>query len=236
MPANLEGFRQVGEFGQPRQMIKTVKNPLDKATIVSIYPKEINETKETCFPGKFTVPMGRFENPSCTVIGPSSWWRDIDLEQPLLEIPVAATVMAQSIVSDYCVGLLACDMASQMPGMFVIPGEFDVKQVKKEYSIKLFEAKSKQDSWFAALIKIGNSLWARSNGNPLVIWDEMRMAAREMGKLDVPWLKMDVQMELIKCWACGALRNPEYPICPACRNVDMDHPRAKDIKIAASGQ
>jgi len=230
--SGLEGFRQVGEFGRPRQMIRTIRNPLDKATIVSIYPKEINEVKETLFPGKFHVPLGRYSNPSVSVIGPSSWWRDVDVEQPLLEIPVSSVQIAQSIIVDYCNGFLGCNMADLMPGLFFIPGEFTVAQIKKDYSIKLAEAKFKQDAWFAVLIRLANSLWARSNGNPLVIWDEMRMAARELGKEDVPWLKMDVQMQLVKCFACGSLRDPAYPICPSCKNVDMTHPRAKDIKIA----
>lgn len=231
-----EGFRQVGQFGESRAMIKTVKNPLDQATIVSIYPKDLNEVKETIFPGKFHVPAGRFEKPSCTVVGPSSWWKDIDIEQPLLEIPVAAVEIARSVIQDYCVGFLACDMNTQMPGFFYIPGAYTPEQVKKEYLLELTKAKQKQDLWFSALIRLANSLWARSNGNPLVIWDEMRMAAREMGKEDVPWIKMDVQMELVKCFACGSLRNPAYPICPTCKNIDMTHPKAKEIKIAASGQ
>jgi hypothetical protein len=231
---NFQGFRQVGEFAQPRSMIRTVRNPLDKATIVSIYPKTIDEKKETLFPGRWVIPAGRYDAPSVTVIGTSSWWRDIDLEQPLLEIPVSAVQIAQSIIVDYCNGFLACNMADLMPGFFFIPGELTLAQVKKDYSMKLAEAKFKQDAWFAMLIKIANSLWARSNGNPLVIWDEMRMAARELGKEDVPWLKMDVQMNLVKCFACGSLRDPLFPICPACKNIDMDHPRAKDIKLAAS--
>ncbi len=230
---NFQGFRQVGEFGHNRTTIRTVRNPLDKATIVSIYPKALNEVKETLFPGRFHVPAGRYGSPSVTVIGPSSWWRDIDIEQPLLEIPVSSVQIAQSIIVDYCNGFLGCNMADLMPGLFFIPGEFTVEQVKKDYSLKLTEAKFKQDAWFSVLIRLANSLWARSNGNPLVIWDEMRMAARELGKEDVPWLKMDVQMNLVKCFACGGLRDPAYPICPSCKNVDMDHPRAKDIKLAS---
>lgn len=233
---NFQGFRQVGEFIQPRPMIRSVTNPLDKATIVSIYPKDIDEKKETLFPSRWQIGAGRYDKPSVTVIGTSSWWRDIDIEQPLLQIPVSSVQIAQSLIVDYCNGFLACNMADLMPGLFFIPGEFTVEQIKKDYSIKLTEAKFKQDAWFAMLIRLGNSLWARSNGNPLVIWDEMRMAARELGKHDVPWLKMDVQMELVKCFACGSMRNPDFPICPSCKNVDMSHPRAKEIRIASSQQ
>lgn len=227
------GARQVGEFIQPRPMIRTLKNPMDKATIVSIYPKEINEVKETIQPGKFHIPKGTYSDPAVIVVGPSSWWRDIDIEQPMLEIPVSAVSIAQSVIVDYCNGLLACDMADNMPGLFFVPGEIAKEKIVSDYRLKLAETKNKQDNWFRILVRLANGLWARSNGNPLVIWDEMRMAANELGLESVPWLKMEVQMNLVRCFACGSLRNPEFPICPTCKNIDMSHPRAKDIKLAA---
>jgi len=226
--------RQVGEFIQPRPMIRTVRNPLDQATIVSIYPKPIDDEKITIFPGKFHIDKGSYENPALLTVGPSSWWRDIDIEQPLLEIPVSAVQIAQSVIVDYCNGFLAADMSTQMPGLFFILGEVDKHTVLTKYKIKLAEAKQKQDAWFKTLIRLADSLWARSNGNPLVIWDEMRMAARELGHETLPWMRFDVQATMIRCFACGSLRNPEFPICPTCKNVDQTHPRAKDIKLAAS--
>jgi uncharacterized OB-fold protein len=39
-------------------------------------------------------------------------------------------------------------------------------------------------------------------------------------------------LELIRCNACGNLRNPQYPVCPTCKNVDMSHPLAKELKFA----
>jgi len=231
--SNGVGARQVGEFIQPRPMIRTLRNPLDKATIVSLYPKEIKEVKETIQPGKFEIPAGSYSCPSVTVIGSSSWWSDRDIEQPLLEIPVSAVQIAQSIIVDYCNGMLACDMADSMPGLFFVPGEIPKEKIITDYKLKLAETKNKQDNWFKILVRLANSLWARSNGNPLVIWDEMRMAATELGLESVPWLKMEVQMNLTRCFACGTLRNPDFPICPTCKNIDMSHPRAKDIKLAA---
>jgi len=225
------GARQVGEFVQPRPMIRSPRNPMDKATIVSIFPVEINEEKPTIQPSRFSIPAGTHAEPSVIVVGPASWWRDIDQDQPMLEIPVSATMIAQSVIMDYCNGLLGCDMGSAMPGLFFVPGEIERDKILKDYKLKLIETKSKQDNWFRILVKLGDSLWARSNNNPLVIWDEMRLAARELG-LDKVWLKDYQNAELVKCFACGSLRNPEFPICQVCKNVDMSHPRAKDIKIA----
>jgi hypothetical protein len=228
------GMRQVGEFMQPRQMIRSVRNPMDKATIVSIYPKDIRDSKETIQPGKFHVPGGNMDKPSITVVGASSWWNDRDADLPLLEIPVSAVQIAESIIVDYCNGFLAASIGDAMPGLFYIAGELSLEDVKRKYSVELVNAKFRQDKWYNILVKLGDSLWARSNGNPLAIWDEMRLAARELGR-DKPWLKDFQAKEMVRCFACGALRDPDFPICSNCKNVDMEHPRAKDIRIAQMG-
>jgi len=230
------GFRQVGEFIPQRQMIRSVRNPLDQATIVSIFPKEINEVKETIQPGKFHIPKGSYEEPAVVTVGPSSWWRDIDVDQPMLEITNSAVVIAQSIIVDYSNGLLGCDMGSSMPGLFFIAGEVSKLDVILKYKMKLAEAKVKQDNWYRILAKIADSLWARSNGNPLVIWDEMRLAAQELGLDSKPWIKDFQSIELIRCFACGVLRNPDFPICSACRVIDSNHPLAKGLKFATQQQ
>lgn len=233
MATGFEGFRQVGEFAQPRGLIRTVRNPMDKATIVSIYPKDIYDVKHTTQPSKYYIKGGSFEKPSLTVVGPASWWRDVDPDQPMLEVPVAATQVAHSLIVDYIQGFLACDMEDNRPGLFFIPGEITLKVLQSEYALKLKEAYDKQRNWYALLLRLADSLWARSNGNPLAIWDEMRMAARELGLDNRPWLKLDVQVEMTRCFACGSLRNPEFPICPTCKNIDTTHPRAGEIKLAA---
>jgi len=68
------------------------------------------------------------------------------------------------------------------------------------------------------LIEMADSLWARTNGNPLAIPDDARFAARALS-LDKPWIKDFQLVQNIPCIACGALRNPAYPICPSCKMV-----------------
>lgn len=232
---DVTGLRQVGEFSNAsrRRMIRSQKNPLDKATIVSIFPKEIDERKYTIDPGHFHIAAGTYENPATLVVGPSSWWKDIDLDQPLLEIPNSAVAIADSIIRDYCNGMLGCDMGMNMPGLFFVNGEVSVMKIKTEYKASLEAAKIKQDNWYKILVRIGDSLWARSNGNPLVIADEMRLAALSLNLNDKPWIKDFKTVELVPCKACGSLRNPLYPVCQTCKNVDLSHPLAKDLKFSA---
>lgn len=205
-------------------------NPMDKSTVVSVYPRPIDEIKHTIQPGRFKLEPGSVDKPAILVVGSSSWWREIDDEQPLLEIPTSSVQVADSIVRDYCNGLLACNMANAMPGIFYIPGEHTVLEIKKSYPHKLQEANENQRRWYSELIKLADALWARSNGNPLTIGNDMRMAATEMGINTKDWLKDFKMIEMIRCVACGAPRNPEFPICGSCHTV-VDKAKAKELGL-----
>jgi hypothetical protein len=202
-----------------KRTIKSPTNPLDKATIVSIYPREINEVKHTIQPGFFHIPAGSEEKPSVLVVGPSSWWRDIGEEMPLIEIPNGAIQIADSFVKDFCNGLLMCDMDNSMPGLFFIPGELDLKTIKTNYSTAFNDAIRKQKNWFVNLVKLADAGWARTNGNPMAISDLMRMAAEALGQIDKDWMKSSVDSEKVKCVACGNLRNPAFPVCSICNRI-----------------
>ena len=226
----------VGEFpglGQSahRRTIRAPVNPMDRSTLVSILPKIISERKPTIQPGLFELAPGRPEAPSILIVGTSSWWREIDENQPLLEIPVSSIQVADSVVRDYCNGLLACNMEDQMPGIFYIPGEYTVEKLKKEHPALLTQAIAKQKKWYLALVTMADILWSRSNGNPLSISEDARMACRELNITGKPWLS-DIQMaELIRCVACGSLRNSQFPICQTCKAI-ADPELAKKLNLS----
>lgn len=225
---------QVSEFPPSsitsRRTIRAPVNPMDKSTIVSILPKPISERKATISPGLFDLLPGTFEKPSLLVVGPSSWWRDVDETQPLLEIPVSSIQVADSVVTDYCNGLLACNMSDQMPGLFYVPGEITVEKLKKDHSALLLTAQARQKKWFLELVKMADILWSRSNGNPLSISNDARLACKELNIQNKPWLG-DLQIaELVRCIACGNLRNPQFPICSVCKAI-ADPAKAKELGL-----
>lgn len=205
-------------------------NPMDKATVVSIFPMEIDEKKSTLQPGRWIIPAGTYEKPAVLHVGPSSWWREIDPEQPLLEIPVASILIADSIVRDYCVGMLGCDMGNKMPGLFYIPGEVSAEEMKLKYKKLLDIANEKQRAWCEELVRIADVAWARTNGNPLTINELMKLAAAILGQEDREWLKAYQAVNMVRCFACGTLKNPLFPVCPSCRAVDPNY--KGDIKFA----
>ena len=149
-------------------------------------------------------------------------------ENQLLEIPVSSIQIADSIVRDYCNGLLACNMADQMPGLFYIPGEFTTEKVKKEHMSLLVKAQAQQRKWFMELIKVADILWSRSNGNPLSISNDARLACKELNISQKPWLGDFQTAELVRCVACGSLRNANFPICQTCKAI-VDVELAKEL-------
>lgn len=213
-----------------RRTIRAPVNPMDKSTVVSIFPKFISERKCTIQPGIFEIQPGTYERPAVLVVGPSSWWKEIDENQPLLEIPHSSVQIADSVVRDYCNGLVACDMADNMPGLFYLPGEWTADKLKKEKQGELHTANVKQKNWFTALVRMADALWSRSNGNPLTISDEMKLAARELNLINKEWLKDSQTMELVRCAACGSLKNPLYPICSNCKAI-TDKDKAKELGL-----
>ena len=228
----------VGGFpGMQSQMSRTTRapvNPIDKSTIVSIFPKEINETKHTISPGRFHVGAGSWNNPAVLVVGPSSWWKFIDDEQPILEIPCGSNQIANSIVNDYCNGLVGCNMTNSMPGIFWVPGEFDVLTLKMKHQKALELAREKQNRFWLALVRFADTFWARTNGSPLCISDEMRIAARELGLAEQKdWMRDFSMLEKLNCKACGNPVKPGYPVCANCHAI-VDPTRAKELGIQFS--
>lgn len=229
-----------------RMQMRAPINELDKSTIISIFNKDIApEKKPTIQPGIFQIPRGTFKDPGILIVGGSSWWKETDDGMPLLEIPHSSIQVAHSVVSDWMRGILACDMGDSRPGVFYIPGfpELDKKTgallpgaLKKflgtpEAVALLEQANIRQNNWFAALVKMGDILWARTNGNPLSVSDDMKLAAKELG-YDKAWVRDFQHVAMVNCIACGALKNPAYPVCGSCRAIDHNHPEAKNIKFA----
>lgn len=202
-----------------KNTVRAPSNPMDKSTVVSIYPIPLKEKKVTLMPGRFNVPAGSYDKPSILVVGPSSWWKEVDENQPLLEIPVHSVLIAESIVNDYCKGLLKCNMQDAMPGLFSIVGEVTLDVIKTKYKALLDKANDNQKRWYTALVKEADTQWSRTNGNPIAISDLMRLAARELGQNTKEWLQDFQATETIRCVACGNMRNPLYPICPVCKTV-----------------
>lgn len=213
-----------------RRTIPAQKNPLDKCTIVSVYPKFIRAVKHTIQPGVFEIAIGKPDAPVILVVGSSSWWKETDIHSPLLEIPNSSIQVASSVVTDYCNGLLGASVPDAMPGLFFVMGEHTVKDIKDKFKNELAQAIARQNNWYRALVGIADTNWARTNGNPLVISDDMRMAAVELNLKNKDWMRDFQSMEQVRCIACGTFRNPAFPICGSCKAI-VDKDKAKEMNL-----
>ena len=219
-------------------------NPLDKCTVVSIFPKSLRIRKATIQPGLFQIPKGTLEAPGILVVGSSSWWKNVDIDdtpQPLLEIPVQSPQIAEALVKDYCNALVNVS-ANERPGLFFLLGDItnkdgkklsyedSVKRLKTEYKSELDTAAAKQKNWYNSLIFLADAMWANSNHNPIAVPNEARLAAAELNISGKDWMSNKVIAESINCTACGALRNPAYPVCGTCHAI-VDKKRAEELGI-----
>lgn len=210
-------------------------NPLDKTTIVSIYPKDIYEYNPSIFPGTLKIKackvVGEFQT---TVIGPSSWWKEMDEGQPPLEITTNSIQMADGYIKVYC-QQVGVEYGTKQPGLFFIPGTPNEAEIKKNHKDKLDKAEVQQKLFFHELVKLADTMFARTNGNPITISDDARMAANYLGMKDKVWLRDYQTMEKIPCKACGEFLNPAFPVCKHCHAINNNELAEKlGIKFAAS--
>lgn len=215
---------------QSRMPNKRPINPLDKATIVSIFPMELDESKPTIQPSRYKVPAGTLDKPGILVITPASWWKDVGEDQPLLEIPESSISVAESIIRDYSNGALGCNMADRMPGLFYVEGSYIAEEIKAKFPERIELAHRKQRAWYEQLVMLADVAWARSMNNPLAINGIMKLAAQELGLKNKTWLSDFNSMQMVSCVGCGNLRNPAFPICPHCKVV-VDPVKFKELNL-----
>lgn len=209
-------------------------NPADKCTVVSIYPKKLVFRKPTVVPGLFQIEAGSRKEPAILTVGSSSWWRSVGEDQPLLEIPTGALQVAKAIVEDYMNGLDCCDLNTRKPGLFFVPGEIDAQVLKVTFKAKLDEAEVYQNNWYTELIKKADIMWSRTNGNPVSISDDARLAAEKLGQKSKPWLQDFSTTSVTNCPACGHMRNNSFPVCANCKTV-IDKVAYEKLNLATMG-
>lgn len=208
-----------GFLGSNVMVNRLPKNSLDFCTVVNIYPRDIHELKHTLEPGVFDIPAGSYEKPGLLKVFGSSWWRDFegrDAKQPPFEVQTPSMVVANSIVQDYINGMF-CFSPTQKPGLFYVPGDFN-KSIP-EHKKLLDEAREHQINWYKELVKEADKLWARTNGNPLAISADMKLASKELNLTEKDWLRDYVTMEMIRCKACTTLVRAESIVCSNCKVV-----------------
>lgn len=223
------GFGSFGDLHR-RAPIRMPANPMDKCTIVSVYPNRIVEIKHTTFPGVFVIDPAPDNDFTILVVGASSWYKEMPDGQPFLEIPDGSILMAQSIINDWCNGLAGVNMPEAMPGLFFVPGVLTKAEILKNHKDKLDLARTRQNAYWESVIQLADVMWARTSGNPLSISNEARIGAVKLGRKDKPWLQDFYASDKKACQACGQFINPNFPICQYCHHI-VNQAKYDELKL-----
>ena len=220
------------------------KNPADRATIVSVFPKEIDEIKPTIFPRRFIIPAAADKEFSLLVLEGASVFRASTIDRmPPTEIPINALELARSIVDDYLNSTWLSSRGARCPGIFYIPGEYNNKTIFKyihsdgrTFDKMLIDYREIQKKWFVEVMNAADEFWARTNGNPRSIPEDARVAATILGLENTkPWMSNVVQSELDNCPSCGEMINTLYPVCRYCHAV-IDKKKAEELNLTFASQ
>jgi hypothetical protein len=234
----------LAEFKSNKVRVNRIpRSPLDICTIVSISARAIYEEKITVNPSVYNIEAAEDGDYSLLVVKAASWLKEMEIGEVDIyqEIPIGSISLANSIITDYCSGLLGYKPGIADPGLFCVAGEHTKKTLegftdpitKKAFKVLLEEARVRQRNWYSELVLQTDKLWARTNGNPIVVGEDAKIAAIKLN-LNRDWMHNFASLEKINCKACGNLVNPAYPICPNCKAIiNEEKAKAAGIKFAS---
>lgn len=194
------------------------------ATICSLLPYDLIESKPGLNPNEFTLAKAEGSVPGLTIISNQIFY--LVNPDPLadakdtrfIRVPVPAMEIAQAIITDYTNALLAVEPPTAVPGLFAVAGNYSDK---KEFSLKFMKeimvCRNGQNAWFKNLVAIGDDSWSKTR-SPMGIGDLQRSACRILG-LQRDWLD-PLPAELIdKCPVCKSQINAGALKCMNCQFV-----------------
>lgn len=227
----------IGSIGK-RVINLLPRNPLDKTTIVSVYPREIVDTKPTLFPSRFVIPPARDGGFVLKIIEGASYFIPSQIEnQAPTEVQVNSMMLAESILHD---SIPSMNLVTNVcrPGVFALPGIWNNTTVLtyvhpdgRNFNELLIQAREWQQNYWSAVMNEADYFWASTNGNPKSIPEDAKLAARILGiEKTKPWMNNVIASELVNCKACGEMINPTFPVCKFCHAI-TDEKRAKELNI-----
>lgn len=195
-------------------------NPLDKATMISIVPFDVPMVFPTITPGKFLIPAAADDDFNILVLGPSFWYQDMGEDRPAIRVAESSIQVATSFVNDFCNSQLGMSEDAK-PGLMFVPGAKTKHEIRGDKGLAkdLLDLDTKQKKWFKSLVEIADILWINTNGQPAAISATARLAAQKLNLNHKEWLKDTHTVDLVRCPACGTLKDPQFPVCTACHTI-----------------
>lgn len=199
----------------------------DVTTVVSIFPMEIKENKPALYPGIFIIPPGSFKEPSILHVGTSKYFVPLIADR-VLAIDNTSVQNARALIVDFVDSQLNVT-ADVRPGLGILPGRVEVEDIMQKFLPMLLELRRVQDNWFKTLVQLARADWARYQ-RPQYISEIQRVAAKELGLLDEPWLASTIQRQA-QCPVCQNVIQPDAIVCSTCRAV-LNKEKHAEIQFA----
>lgn len=204
------------------------KLEIPPATIVSLMPVVISESKPGLYPGRFVIPAaklgpdGQAVELAILVIGVSKHYVYLDSDRGSLPQDNFPTKVAKSVVEDFISASQLADTEAH-PGLFYVSGEYSEDEIRAQFADKLIDAQFHQDAWFNRLIQTADDEWQKYRLHR-VITDPQRMAARALG-IDREWChteRPDARLSLMataKCPSCQSNVLDTQVVCTNCKCI-----------------
>ncbi len=201
-----------------------------KATVCSLVPYEVKDTKPGIIPYEYIVPPSNGIIPSLLVINDASCPLYRGSEMPSFPMIIAGEQIAKSVVDDYCKAQFEYAPDSY-PALFWVPGEFKLgKEILEKFPAEIVKAKKMQANWHEKLFRRAEDTWAR-NHQFKEISDIQRFAARSLGRTSVEWYVSPDPVIMVKCPACMTLIEADAIVCRNCKHV-LNIEKAKNLAFA----
>ena len=197
----------------------------DTATIISICPFPIEETKPGLVPNSFRIPAAALNDIEILNITNNVYCRQrVPVVGNILEIPILASTLAESIVNDRLTGQLLYSTTSK-PGLFWVPGTYNKAEAKIKFAKEIKEVTEYQNNWYIDLTKLADDDWNKYHQHKFIT-DMQRHAGRVLG-LERDWLVEAAVASEKKCIACYSSMHVNAAICPTCRTNQEEFAKVK---------
>lgn len=205
---------------------------MSKTTVVSIFPRDIDERKPGISPGHFTIPKAREGDFELIYLGDSFYWVTFEDQKPPLKMVSDSQEIANSLINDFVRNIPGYNpTANAMPGLFSIPGHPSKGEILAKYRKELEEARIRQRNWYEKVVYEADDLWMRFRQHRMIS-SLQRFACKSLG-LEREW-SVDIPVDIPKvtlCPACQEKVSPVAVICGHCSCV-LDEEKYKKMKFA----
>lgn len=216
----------------------TERRPVEPAaTVISLVPFAIEETKPGMTPSRFYIDPAPRDGFTCLKVTKCSHGVYLDEFRPVLVVPTAPEEVAQALCYDYKKGQLGIELTVAEPGLFWVPGDYagaeHHKALEAQYAAELREARALQVNWFKRLVELADDMWSKFHRRSMI--SEMQRIAASILKLEREWLiDVEIAASLSECPVCYEKVHPRAIVCRSCNAILNEAEYAKR-KFAISG-